>query len=196
MAETEFGKTAEQRIKTWLDRPEDGYSMDRDYDQMTGFYMVSRNICDFHCYKYPYQYYIESKATYEDRFAFSQLRDMQRDGLRLKSEINGCYGLVIVLFAKYKRAFIFNIKDIAEFINPELTLNELNYRLFTTGKDHEVISRLKIKSLNINKIDKWPIPYWEIQTIPSRKEILEYTGELPDFEQESDNKNIQGLGES
>lgn len=178
MADTEFGKVAEQRLKTWLDRPDDGYSMNRIYDQMSGYYVVSRNICDFHCYKYPNEYYIESKATYDDRFDFSQLTNTQRDGLRLKSEIPGCYGLVVVLFANYKRAFIFNIKDIAEFIDTEYSLNDLNHRLFSKG---ETIARLKIKSVNIKKVDKWTIPYWEIQTIPSRKEILEYTGELPDF---------------
>ena len=29
-------------------------------------------------------------------------------------------------------------------------------------------------SLNIKKIDEWGIPYVEIQTIPSRKELLDY----------------------
>lgn len=187
MADTEFGKTAEQRIRTWLDNPEKGYDFTRIYDQMTGFYMTSRNICDFDCYRFPYFYHIESKATYEDRFEFSQLTNTQRDGLRLKAEVKGSYGLVIVLFANAKRAFIFNIKDIAEFIEPEVPLNELNDRLFHKG---ETISRLKIKSVNIKKIDKWTIPYWEIETIPSRKQLLDYTGDLPDFEQPSDNKNL------
>lgn len=191
MADTEFGKIAEQRIRTWLDRPSDGYDFNRIPDQMSGFYMVSRNICDFDCYKFPYFYHIESKATYEDRFEFNNLTDLQRDGLLLKSQIKGSYGFVIVLYAAYKRAFIFDIRDIAEFIHPELPLDELNYRLFTTGKDHEVISQLKIKSLNIKKIDKWDIPYWEIQTIPSRKNLLEYTGDLPDFEKPSDNPNLK-----
>lgn len=162
MADTEFGKIAEQRIRTWLDRPEDGYSMDRIPDQMSGFYMVSRNISDFCCYKYPYCYYIESKATIHDRFDFEQLTDVQRIGLKNKSKIEGCYGLVVVLFVEYKRAFIVNIKDITD-DTPE--------------------ANLTVKSINIKKIDKWEIPYWEIQTIPSRKQLLEYTGDLPDFEE-------------
>lgn len=161
MADTEFGKTAEQRIKTWLDRPDEGYCFDRIYDQMTGFYMISRNISDFRCYKYPYCYYIESKATIHDRFDFSQLTDVQRIGLRNKAKIKGCYGLVVVLFVEQKRAFIVNIKDITD-DTPE--------------------ANLTVKSININKINKWEIPYWEIQTIPSRKQLLEYTGDLPDFE--------------
>ena len=161
MADTEFGKVAEQRIRTWLNRPEDGYSMDRNPDQMSGFYMVSRNISDFFCYKFPYCYYIESKATIHDRFDFGQLSDVQRIGLKSKSKIKGCYGLVVVLFVEQKRAFIVNIKDITD-DTPE--------------------ANLTVKSININKIDKWEIPYWEIQTIPSRKQLLDYTGDLPDFE--------------
>ncbi len=160
MADTMFGKTAEARIKTWLDRPEDGYSFDRIPDQMSGYYMVSRNICDFHCYKYPYNYYIESKATVHPRFDFAQLTDVQRIGLRNKSKIPGCFGLVVVLFVEQQRAFLINIKDITD------DTSEAN---------------LIVKSINIEKIDKWDIPYWEIQTIPSRKQILEYTGDLPDF---------------
>lgn len=161
MADTEHGKIAEQRLKTWLDRPNEGYSMDRIPDQLSGYYMVSRNICDFHCYKYPFNYYLESKATYEDRFDFSQLSDTQRIGLRAKSKITGCYGLVVVLFVSYKRAFFIDIKDIT---------------------DDTLEANLIVKSINIKHIDKWKIPYWEIETIPSRKQFLDYTGELPDFE--------------
>lgn len=160
MADTEFGKTAEKRIFAWLDRPENGYSMDRIYDQMSGFYMVSRNISDFHCYKYPYEYYIESKATLHDRFDFNQLTDVQRIGLRKKSDIKGCYGLVVVLFVEYKRAFMINIRDITE---------------------DTPSANLTIKSININKVDKWGIPYKEIRTIPSRKQILDYTGEIEEY---------------
>lgn len=161
MADTEFGKVAEQRIRTWLDKPELGYDFNRIPDQLSGYYMVSRNICDFDCYRFPYFYHIESKATLHDRFDFSQLTDVQRIGLREKAKIKGSYGLVIVLFVEYKRAFIFRIEDIAD-DTPE--------------------ANLIVKSVNIKKIDKWEIPYWEIQTIPSRKQLLEYAGDLPDFE--------------
>lgn len=136
--------------------------MDRIPDQLSGFYMVSRNICDFVCYKYPYIHYIESKCTYSDRFSFNQLTDVQRNGLLQKSKIPGCHGLVVVLFAAYKRAFVFDIRDIAEFSS-------------------ETGSTLRIKSVNIKKIDRWTIPYKELQTIPSRKELLDYTGDIEDY---------------
>ncbi len=168
MADTDHGKKAEKKIKEWLDRPQDGYAFSRIPDQMTGFYMVSRNICDFDCYKYPYFYNIESKCTMHDRFDFSELSDVQRNGLRLRSEIPGVYGLVVVCFAYYKRAFVFDIQDIAD-IDP----NKPNDALDKTY--------LKIKSVNVKKVEKWEIPYKEITTIPSRKEFLDYTGELTDY---------------
>ena len=158
MGDDGLGKDAEQKIWDWLDRPEDGYSFDRLYDQMTGYYEVSRNICDFICYKHPNIYYIESKATWSDRFALSMLTSKQHDGLLTKSKIPGCFGWVIVLFATYKRAFRIDIKDI-------VALEE-------SGQ----------KSLNIKKIAKWPIPYKELQTIPNnRKKLLDYIGEVEDL---------------
>lgn len=154
---SDIGKQAESKIKQWLDRPEDGYSFDRIKDQMTGFY-GSSNICDFEVYKYPKKYYIESKATYEDRFDFSLITQIQHDGLIEKSKINGCFGLVIVLFVTYKRAFILDINDI------------------------DALSNAGQKSLNIKKVQKWPIKYSEIKTIPNnRKHMLDYTGEIEDY---------------
>lgn len=149
-----LGKKAEQKIKHWLDKPEEGYSFDRIPDQMTGFYAVSRNICDFICYKYPYTYYIESKATFHDRFDFSMISDVQYNGLLDKSKISGCHGLIILLFASYQKAYILDIRHIDE--------------LKSKGK----------KSINIKKIDSWGIPCAEIPTVPSRKELLDYTGDF------------------
>lgn len=120
---------------------------------MTGFW-GSTNICDFTLYKFPYMYYLESKATWEDRFNFSMLTEKQHDGLLEKSKIEGVFSYVIVLFATYKRAFLIDIKDIR--------------KLEEKGKH----------SLNIKKIDKWSIPYKEIMTVPnSRKQLLDYRNE-------------------
>ena len=152
--DTTLGKKAEAKISEWLDRPEEGYCFDRIPDQMTGFY-GSKNICDFTLFKSPNMYYIESKATWEDRFDFSMLTPTQHDGLLKKSKIPNVYGVVIVLFAHHQRAFIIDINEIK--------------RLEDKGKH----------SLNIKKIDKWGITYTEIQTIPNnRKTYLDYTGEF------------------
>ena len=152
--DTTLGKKAESKISEWLDRPEEGYCFDRIPDQMTGFY-GSKNICDFTLFKSPNMYYIESKATWEDRFDFSMLTPTQHDGLLKKSNIPNVYGVVIVLFAHHQRAFIIDINEIK--------------RLEDMGR----------KSLNIKKIDSWGITYTEIQTIPNnRKTYLDYTGEF------------------
>lgn len=147
------GKPAEDQLRKWLDKPEAGYSFDRIPDQMTGK-KGSTNICDFVLFKSPYQYYIESKSTWEDRFNFSMLTDDQYKGILKKSQIQNVFGVVVVLFASYQRAFIIDIREID--------------RLVQSGK----------KSLNIKKIDKWGIAYKEIQTIPSRKQYLDYIGEF------------------
>lgn len=164
-----LGKDAERKIKEWLDRPEVGYSFDRIYDQMTGFY-GSSNICDFTLFKSPNMYYIESKATWDDRFDFSRLTDKQYNGLLEKSQISNVYGIVIVLFASHKRSFIIDINLIKD------------------------LKDAGVKSINVNKIDsdKWinsilkkhniSFRCAEIQTLPNnRKKYLDYTGEIEDY---------------
>lgn len=153
----DVGKEHEDKVEQWLKRPEDGYSFDRIPDQLTGFW-GSKNICDFICFRAPYLTYIECKATYEDRFDFNMLTETQHDGLLLKSKIANTFGVIIVLFASHKRAFVIDIREIK--------------RLEDCSK----------KSLNIKKIDKWGIKYKEIVTIPNnRKKHLDYSGEIEDY---------------
>ena len=151
--QSNIGKKAEAKLKEWLDRPDDGYCFQRIPDQLTGFF-GSKNICDFFLYKKPNMYFIESKATWNDRFDFAMLTDFQYDGLLKESKIEGVTSYVAVLFATYKRAFLIDIRDIQH------------------CKDD-----LKVKSLNIKKIAKWPIPYKEIKTVSSRKQLLDYAKE-------------------
>lgn len=145
-----LGKKAEGKIREWLDRPEEGYCFDRLNDQMTGFY-GSTNICDFTLFKAPNFYYIESKATYNDNFPFNMLTPYQHDQMLEKSKITGVKCYVIVLFASYQRAFVLDIRDMEEQVQ--------------SGGP---------KSLNIKKIEKWTLPFIEIKTIPSRKQLLDY----------------------
>lgn len=153
----DIGKKAEHKIREWLDRPEQGYCFDRIPDQMNGFY-GSCNICDFLLYKYPTLYYIESKATYGERFDFARISEYQMTHMLAKSNIAHVEAVVVVLFATYKRAFLLRIKDIAE----------------SVSQGH--------KSINITKIDKWIIPYSEIRTVPnSRKSLLDYEGEIEEY---------------
>ena len=102
-------------------------------------------------------YFIESKATHKDRFDFTMITEYQWTNLLSRSKIDGVYGLVIVLFATPQRAFILDIQDL------------------------EAAKQAGIKSLNITKIAKWKVPYKEIQTVPSRKQLLDYTGDIEDY---------------
>lgn len=151
-----LGKLAEKQIAKWLHRPSDGYCFERIPDQLSGFY-GSKNICDFFLYKSPNMYFIESKATHKDRFDFTMVTEYQWTNLLSRSKIDGVYGLVIVLFATHQRAFILDIQDL------------------------EAAKQAGIKSLNITKIAKWKVPYKEIQTVPSRKQLLDYTGDIEDY---------------
>ena len=151
-----LGKLAEKQIAKWLHRPSYGYCFERIPDQLSGFY-GSKNICDFFLYKSPNMYFIESKATHKDRFDFTMITEYQWTNLLSRSKIDGVYGLVIVLFATPQRAFILDIQDL------------------------ETAKQAGIKSLNITKIAKWKVPYKEIQTVPSRKQLLDYTGDIEDY---------------
>lgn len=147
----QLGKKAENKIKEWLDHPEEGFCFDRIPDQLTGFF-GSCNICDFTLFKSPNYYYIESKATYNDNFPFSMITEYQYTHMLEKSAISNVKSYVVVLFASYQKAFIFDIRDI----------------------DNQVKSG-GAKSLNIKKQSKWTIPYIEIRTIQSRKQLLDYS---------------------
>ena len=147
--DTNLGKKGETKLKEWLTHPEEGFFCYRLKDQMSGFF-ASANMCDFLIYKYPHFYPIECKSTWADRFDFSMLSETQHDELLAAGKVDGIVSYVLVLFASYKRAFLINIQDI------------------------EALEKQRIKSLNIKKVAKWKIPYIEIRTIPSRKELLDY----------------------
>lgn len=85
MIHDDLGKKAERKIREWLDRSQDGYCLDRITDQMTGFY-GSKNICDFTLFKSPNMYYIESKATWSERFDFNMITEYQFKSLLQKSK--------------------------------------------------------------------------------------------------------------
>lgn len=149
-----LGKRAEDKIKEWLNHPELGQDFLRLPDQMTGYY-GSSNICDFIYFQSPELFYIESKATYHSRFDFSMISEIQYRGLLSKSGISHVHGVIIVLFASVKRAFMIDISVID--------------MLCKSGK----------KSINIDKINSWDFKYAEIPTIEnSRKSLLDYTGDF------------------
>lgn len=153
-----LGKRAEGKVREWLDLPESGHDFNRIPDQLSGFY-GSKNICDFYMYKYPYMYYIESKASYNDNIPFSMITEYQRTEMFKRSKIFGVRSIVVFLYATYKRAFILDIRDI----------------------QHQLDDPKGAKSLNVKKESSWSVPHVELRTIPSRKELLDYTGDLDQY---------------
>ena len=165
MNKSMIGKEAEKLLSRWLDKPKQGYCLDRVKDQLSMYANSSSNICDFTLFKSPFYYYIECKATTHERFDFKQIRGypdstddkQQYGGLLRKSEIDSVFGVVVVLFITQDRAFVIDIREI------------------------DRLTQLGQKSLNINDIDSWDIQYREIHTIPNlRKKYLkfDYTGEF------------------
>lgn len=67
------GKQFEQKFKEDFLKLADS-NLDRLSDQMTGYKGSSSNICDFICYVYPNQFYIECKSCKGNTFPFSSLR--------------------------------------------------------------------------------------------------------------------------
>ena len=86
------------------------------------------------------------------------ITDTQREGLLKKSRIPFVRGIVIVLFASYKRAFMIDIRSIVKSIE--------------SGN----------KSVNINHLNKSSVKMSEIRTIQNnRKTYLDYEGDIEDY---------------
>lgn len=150
MADIEqIGKKAEAKIKEWLNRPEEGFWLYRLPDQMNGFY-GSSNPCDFLLYRFPKMYCIESKAVSGDRFDFSMISNFQKKSMLEFSQVNGLTCYVAILFATHQKLYLIDIRDIKH-LEDEGT-----------------------KSLNIKKKNSWKIAYIPVETIPSRKNMLDY----------------------
>ena len=154
-----LGKQAEAKIEQWLDVPEAGYCFDRLKDQMSGLW-GSKNICDFTVLYLLICGILKAKLLGKIDLIFSMITDYQRENLLEKSKIDHVFGVIIVLFASYKRAFMIDINEIQ--------------RVSDSGQ----------KSLNIKKIAKWPLKYVEIKTIPNnRKKLLDYEGDINTYGQ-------------
>lgn len=103
------GKAFENKIRAQL-QSLIGVSVDRVYDQTTGF-RGSQNICDVIAYRYPNQFYFECKTVHGNVLPFSNISDTQWDGLIEKSTIPGVYAGVICWWVD---------RDITAFIPIEL----------------------------------------------------------------------------
>lgn len=90
---TSRGKQFEQVIRDAFEKVP-GVSIDRLYDQTTGF-KGSQNICDFIVYKYPHEYYFECKSVHGNTLPLKNITDTQLSGLLEKSDIDGVIAGII-----------------------------------------------------------------------------------------------------
>ena len=108
------GKLFEKDFKDSCLLEDTKISIDRLYDPVGGFKGV-RNICDFICYKFPYEYYLELKSHKGKSFPISGITETQYDGLLLKQPIEGVTAGVIIKYSDYDVAYfvpIFKIRGL------------------------------------------------------------------------------------
>lgn len=148
------GKQFEDQIRQAFERvPET--SVDRLHDQTSG-YKGSSNICDFICYNYPYQYYIECKSCYGNTLSihtnnpknlYGAITNTQWEGLLEKSQIPGCIAGYMIWFIDHDRT------------------------IFVPAQSMAVHRELGEKSYNIAK--QWDTDYVEIPGI-KRRVLFDY----------------------
>lgn len=151
MEKQNYGKKFETLIRKALDIPEKAISIDRLPDPVGGYSGIT-NICDFTCYKFPFNYFLECKATHDNTLNFKhKITEDQWQGMLNKSKYFGCLAGVCVWFISY---------DVTVFV----PIQELQ-RLKDEGK----------KSLNIKDLDT-DLIYFNIPGAKKRV-YFDYNGE-------------------
>ena len=98
-------------------------SIDRLPDPMSGYSGV-RNICDFHVFHAPNEFYIECKCLYGNTLNYkSAIRPNQWDGMEEKSKIPHCIAGVVVWFIDYDITTFLNVTDLIEHRKNHKSLN-------------------------------------------------------------------------
>lgn len=111
MSKPNRGKDFEEAIRSCVEIIPT-VSIDRLPDPMSGYSGV-RNICDFHVFQAPDDFYIECKCLYGNTLNYkSAIRPNQWDGMTEKSKIKRCIAGVIVWFIDYDITTFVNITDL------------------------------------------------------------------------------------
>ena len=111
MKKTNLGKGFEKCIENSL-KPYT--SIDRLPDPVGGYSGI-RNICDYTCYKYPYNYYLECKCTYENTLNFkSAITEDQWQGLLEKSKYYGVLAGICIWFISYEVTIFVPIQQLEQ----------------------------------------------------------------------------------
>ena len=137
-----LGKQFEEKFKEDFSKLED-ISIDRLYDTTAGYKSIS-TVCDFICYHFPNEFYIECKAYTGNTFNFAKLT--QYDKLLKKSGIRGVRAGVVLWMIDHDRVFYIPVSTIKQ--------------MKDDGK----------KSFNINVVNDENFLYRVIE-IPSKKKV-------------------------
>lgn len=171
MKKRNLGKKLEEAIKEALNIPEEHISIDRLPDPMGGYSGV-KNICDFTCYKFPFNYFLECKSTYDNTLNFkSDITTDQWDGMLDKSKYFGCLAGVCVWFISYDVTAFVPIQEL------QRLKDEGKKSLHIDDLDREDLIHFDISGIKkrvyfsydgldlINKLNKLCMDYWNIQDV-------------------------------
>ena len=109
----DYGKAFEEQFKQdWLQLPD--ADITRLYDITNGF-KRRKNVCDFICYRFPYQYFIECKSTSLTTLNFKRIT--QRDDLTKKIGKQGILAGVVIWFIEHHKVCYVSIEEINRLIS-------------------------------------------------------------------------------
>lgn len=159
------GKKFEAEIEEAFQRVH-GVSIDRLPDPMGGYSGV-KNICDYHAFHAPNEFYIECKCHYGNTLNYkSDIRVNQWDGLTEKSQIPYCVAGVAVWFIDYDLTVFVNITDLNEHRKTHKSLN-INDVMGVNAIPHFVINGAKKRTMFkydgedfLNKLHKLSNKIW------------------------------------
>lgn len=186
MNKQNLGKKFENLIKTALDIPEKHISIDRLPDPLGGYSGIT-NICDFTSYKFPFNYFLECKCTYDNTLNFkSSITEDQWQGMLNKSNYFGCLAGVCVWFISYDTTAFVPIQELQ-------CLKEAGKKsLHITDLDSEDLIHFKIKGIKkrvyfeydgidlIKQLTKLCANYWDINSITINDTEVIYKNEEGD----------------
>lgn len=135
------GKKFESKFKEDFTKSFPGGTIDRLYDQVSGYKAIS-NISDFIGYNYPNMFYLEVKSHKGNTFPLDNLS--QYDKLVVKVGIKGVRAGVVIWFVEHNRVIYVPIKTVT--------------KMKLDGK----------KSVNIRTIDEDGYRYFEIPSVMKR----------------------------
>ena len=138
MAVTNRGKKFEERFRTDFENSFPNGTIDRIYDQVSGYKTIS-NVSDFIGYNKPHIFYLECKSTHENTFNFHNLTQYEK--LTGKVGIPGVRVGVVIWFIEHDRVIYVPIKTITKMKEDGLksvnirTIDDSEYKFYNAPSE-------------------------------------------------------------